>query len=292
MREQGDKRDANLARSSEDWNGYLSKSAKKKLKMYIEAMINGKKWQQQQRKQSQKANHCFTFCTLTLSDYQGDITDNFVKKKMLGWFLARMRDTYFLKNYLWKAEKQDNGNVHFHIIMDVAIHWRKIRDLWNRIQDYYGFLNRYQAERLQAYPERKFRFFGKWKKRGKITSVQEQRKYFENQRKRDFKDANSTDIHSLQGVKDVASYITKEFTSDKQAGIGGRLWNCSDKLKQACYYAEEVEFSEYKDFYEELVRKGQFLWENDFACVISLHGVKLPEELRCRVEAHYSNFVN
>ena len=74
-----------------------------------------------------------TFVTLTLVAKQMH-DDNWVKRNMLNTFLQWLRDSEGIENYLWRAEKQKNGNIHFHILIDRAISWRSIRTEWNSIQ--------------------------------------------------------------------------------------------------------------------------------------------------------------
>lgn len=45
--------------------------------------------------------------------------------------------------YIWKAEKQDNGNLHFHITSNSFIHWRTLRSKWNMCCESLGYVSRY-----------------------------------------------------------------------------------------------------------------------------------------------------
>ena len=53
------------------------------------------------------------FITLTLSDVQAH-TDDSIKEHMLQPFLYWLQ-RYYNCSYVWKAETQINGNIHFHI---------------------------------------------------------------------------------------------------------------------------------------------------------------------------------
>lgn len=81
------------------------------------------------------------FITLTLSgDQKHD--DYFIKNKMLDVFLKWLKRKG-VKSYVWRAETQANGRIHFHITTNTYIHWRSIRDKWNSIQQVHGYLDNY-----------------------------------------------------------------------------------------------------------------------------------------------------
>jgi len=111
------------------------------------------------------------FITLTLSSRQIH-SDNEIKKKLLGQFLTELREKYKCVHYLWRAETQRNGNIHFHIASDVFIPWRALRTDWNRIQNKLGYVDRFKA-------------------------------------KTGLTDPNSTDVHSVNKVRDLSAYLAK-----------------------------------------------------------------------------------
>jgi len=82
-----------------------------------------------------------TFVTLTLSSTQIH-SDHFIKRYMLQPFLRVARNRWKVTNYVWKAEVQDNGNIHFHVITDRFIPWKEIRTVWNTIQEVHGYVSR------------------------------------------------------------------------------------------------------------------------------------------------------
>lgn len=82
-----------------------------------------------------------TFVTLTLSSPQLH-SDDFVKRYLLQPFLRIARNRWKVVNYVWRAEVQDNGNIHFHVITDRYIPWREIRTVWNTIQEVHGYVSR------------------------------------------------------------------------------------------------------------------------------------------------------
>jgi hypothetical protein len=81
------------------------------------------------------------FITLTLSQKQMH-DDGFIQRKMLQPFLK-----WLIRNnatgYVWKAEIQKNGNIHYHITTNKYIHYGRIRTKWNSIQFKNGYLKDY-----------------------------------------------------------------------------------------------------------------------------------------------------
>ncbi|MGV4586845.1 rolling circle replication-associated protein, partial [Ornithobacterium rhinotracheale] len=60
-----------------------------------------------------------SFVTLTLPSAQKH--HDRVLRKILAKYLDHLKKVYGLKNYLWKAETQKNGNIHFHVLIDTQI---------------------------------------------------------------------------------------------------------------------------------------------------------------------------
>jgi hypothetical protein len=133
------------------------------------------------------------FITLTLSSKQIH-SDKEIKSKLLNQFLVEAHKKWQVKNYIWRAEKQKNGNIHFHILCDRFIPWLELRNVWNRIQNKLGYIDAFEAMNKNRNP-------------------------------------NSTDIHSLRKVKNVAAYVTKYITKNEGGSVvTGENWRSSKEL--------------------------------------------------------------
>lgn len=115
------------------------------------------------------------FVTLTLSAPQGHHTDKEIKTQLLDVWLKRARRIFKLKHYVWRAERQLNGNIHFHIVTDCYMHFEKLRNSWNEVQNRLGFIDQFEAKHGHTIP-------------------------------------NSTDVHSLRRIKNLAAYFVKYMT--------------------------------------------------------------------------------
>ncbi|EPE9900513.1 rolling circle replication-associated protein [Flavobacterium psychrophilum] len=202
--------------------GELSNHAQKRLKkklnylMYLtdNKEVQGKQIiakQQNYTTQYQKSKvyqnpiqYKLTFITLTLPSKQIH-TDNEIKSKCLNQFLIELKKNHSVSRYIWKAEKQENNNIHFHIIADKFVKWQDIREIWNRIINKLGYVDNYEKNMREFYKDG---FKISKHKKDKRTENQ-QKKAYDNLVYNNFRNPNSTDIHALYKVKNIQAYISK-----------------------------------------------------------------------------------
>jgi hypothetical protein len=166
------------------------------------------------------------FITLTLPSKQIH-SDNYLKDNCLNQFLVELRQRYKVRNYIWRAEKQKNGNIHFHILVDKFIHWSELRDRWNRIINKLGYVERYRDEMREFHKTG----FTCRKDLLKHWDYQKQIKAYQKGKINDWNSPNSTDIHSLYKINNVKSYIVKYCTKeDTENEVTGRMWGCNYEL--------------------------------------------------------------
>lgn len=147
------------------------------------------------------------FITLTLASKQLH-SDNVIKTKLLNQFLTELRTRYKVENYVWCAEPQKNGNIHFHITANKYVPWWELKETWNRIQDKLGYVQRF------------FDVYGHY-------------------------EPNSTDVHSVRKIRKLPGYLYKYFTKESDVerpacagatnnkGIQGKRWGLSTSLSRA-----------------------------------------------------------
>ncbi len=230
-----------------------------------------------------------TFITLTLPSTQAH-SDKEIKAKCLNTFLNTLRRKHKSELYIWKAEKQENGNIHFHIICDKYIHWTTIRTDWNRIVNKLGYVDRY-SEKMKKYYKNGFRLSDN--PNDKRTQAQQFASYTR-AKKTGYTNPNSTDIHALYKIKNLAAYISKYMAkgvtktdrinqinqlmaiapselSDQQKqqleklknqGVQGRIWGCSQRLSKASNYTELCNWSDIQEIDKVLKYKtGTYITE-------------------------------
>jgi len=188
------------------------------------------------------------FITLTLSSPQIH-SDQEIKKVMLNQFLIEMTKRWNVTKYVWKAEKQDNGNIHFHIVTGNFIPWNELRNVWNRIQQKLGYVTRYRENR-EDWHKHGFKYD---EKRGSKWPYSKQLKAYKVGLQTGWDNPNSIDVHSLRNIGNIKSYMIKYMSKNKEYSekeikefnelpelekeeikarneISGRLWSCSNNL--------------------------------------------------------------
>lgn len=227
-----------LLSSKRTANGKVSTIAQRKMKKamdYLLLISNEKKVQA--RHTGRHLAFKIAFITLTLPSTQVH-SDKEIKKQCLNQFLVEIKKRHHVKNYVWRAEKQKNGNIHFHILCDKFIPWSEIRDTWNRICEKLGYVGRYRKEMKQyhsgGFQVRK-ELLQKW-------GYKQQVKAYKAGVANDWNSPNSTDVHSIRKIINIKAYMIKYLTKDEavDAETGeieddklrttGRIWGCSHQL--------------------------------------------------------------
>ncbi len=225
--------------------------------------------------------------TLTLPSLQIH-SDEFIKSKILGPFLKACKYHFGMINYFWKAEKQDNGNIHFHLETDCYMEQNKLRALWNHQLERYGYVSRYSENQKEKhkdgfyYNKQQYKIDFKTKLKSKINYY-DQKKAYDKGVSDDWSDPNSITIRSIVNVDNLAAYLCgylakkdlykKDISQDDKKAIqqlekekvsfniiaekfphcikpsvSGKIWDCSSKLKNTGLKIESIE--QYKDAFD------------------------------------------
>lgn len=190
-------------------SGSLSESAKKQIKKTIANWSVGVLASQRlYSKGRERKRRYFVMVTLTLPSVQQE-TDNVIKRKYLNVWLQRLERVHKGINYLWVAEVQKNGNLHFHIVVDRWVNYLWVSSTWNKTLANGEYINQF---------ERKF----------------------------GHRNPPTTKVTGQKKMKDPALYITKYISkAEESRKIEGHCWYCCDNLKQinnlALKNSEEIE---------------------------------------------------
>lgn len=188
-------------------------------------------------------NHLCLFITLTLPAQQLH-SDQEITKKLLGKFLNICRKRGLLANYLWRAEKQKNGNIHYHILTDSYAPHSTWRDIWNHCLHTLGYLERYQEKfRPMSFREYLHQPFNYGKDRNQVARA------FARGKGTDWSTPPATHTEEVHNEKGVAAYLSKYLSkADAQEDnyVLGRTWAASDSLRSATKaFCSNRTFSEY-----------------------------------------------
>jgi len=180
--------------------------------------------------------HKMSFITLTVSENDRNLEAREAYDKLLRPFLQWATKYKGLKTYIWKAELQKRGQIHYHITTHTFLNWREIREKWNNLQRQNGLLDSFRAKYGHDNP-------------------------------------NSTDVHEVYKKSDLTSYLIKYIAKadSKKNSTTGKLWDCSQNLKSSNYPDYEVnnEQSTYMDWV-----KSEGYLQSDYRHYIGIH--KLP----------------
>lgn len=171
-------------------NGVLSSKARRRL-------VNSCQWlyllNHRANINNDKHNR-LVFITLTLPSKQIH-SDLEIKKKCLNQFLVEICKTKGVEMYVWRAEKQENGNIHFHLIVDRYIDKTYLQNTWNRIVNKLSYVDRCSTDNPPS------------------TNVQA--------------------VKSVKMLTNYLSkYVAKEVNEKEKYKVEGRLWFVSSELSK------------------------------------------------------------
>lgn len=218
-------------KSKKAYEGILSPGARKRLRRAIQLICAiAEPKTAMNFKLNKEFKFKLNFVTLTLPAPQMAISDKAIKSKILDPWIKKARRRFNIRSYIWRAERQGNGNLHFHIVTDTYIPYDQLRDTWNDNLEALGFITAFEKKWGHRHP-------------------------------------NSTDVHAIHKVKNLSAYFSKymakgvkcyedyfaaaprkgkgvpKFMTNKslkfkrvltraEAIIDGKLWDCSTNLKQ------------------------------------------------------------
>ena len=241
--------------------------------------------QRENPKTKKKFTHTIAFITLTLPTRQSH-NDRTIKSELLHPFLRYMRKYHQLENYIWKAELQDNGNIHFHITTDTYINAYILRAAWNRQLKKLGYIeeyrNRFKAMSFQDY----MRVRGVDSTESKLRAW----KAYNEGNKTNWSNPNTTDIHKVHNISNLSAYMKKymlkgvkkegdETAEEKSCTLFyGKIWGCSQSISKL-KGVQDTEQSEIEDILGELIATDEpYVIENDYYEVYCINAGKVDNK--------------
>lgn len=284
-----------LLSSKRKASGMLSVNAQRKLSKALDYMLHLSKERKVFNRLTQKTNTFkIAFITLTLSSEQIH-SDNEIRRLLLNQLLTEIRVKYNVQNYIWKAEKQENGNIHFHILVDKYIPWYDLRNMWNRIQNKLGYVDRYRTKMKELHKNG----FYLNKSLLKRWSAKSQYEAYKKNKITDYSNPNSIDIHSLYRIKNIKKYLLKYISKNVDISqiddprkiekllVKGRLWGCNQELASA-RGARLVISNEIADELSTIVKlKKNAVYAADYFTLIS---VTIKDLIQCNATKILSSF--
>lgn len=180
------------------------------------------------------------FVTLTLPSAQEE-TD-ITLKRLLGTFLQSLRNTGRL-NYVWRAELQKNGNIHFHILIDRFFDVRELQRKWNQVLEPKGLIEGYR-QRFQS-----MSIYEYARVRGK--RVEDVARAYEKGVSENWNNPPTVHVEKVESIHAVSVYLSKYMGKEEKdqdynegdtvrASKFGRSWGRSQSLSNIKYYAVDM----------------------------------------------------
>jgi hypothetical protein len=139
-------------KKNETYRGEMTEKSARRLKKKIEVWWDGVQQHNNSNDIALIAEHRqFVFLTLTLSSTQIH-SDQDIKLRILKPFFRVLRDEYGIRNFIWKAESQKNGNIHFHCVIDRYIAKEAVQLLWNKCQNNLGYVDEFRKKFNHCHP--------------------------------------------------------------------------------------------------------------------------------------------
>lgn len=155
-------------------------------------------------------------------------TDKELNRLLLMPLLEDLKRLHDVKNYYWKAESQENGNIHWHILIDCYIDKEEVNQLCYKYFNKFGYMD----------------------------------KYFEKTNNTEYTGAR---IEGLEYISNIAAYVSKYVTKDeKYRKMECRCYGMSNVLKdiprKIFYWTREM--SDLVDVF--CIKEGFVNFHNDF----------------------------
>lgn len=241
------------------YSGKMSPGARKRLSRAVTLVCQGikPKWVHNPVT-GRYQYHRLSFATLTVTD-RNNQTHRYIYDNVFVHFLAWLRRTKDVHTIIWKAEFQNRGQIHYHLIFPDFIHYAEIRDKWNDLQHAAGLLDEYAKEHGHFKP-------------------------------------NSTDIHEIKFVRNLANYILKELGKSMQneKSVNGKIWDCSDNLAGKQYFAVALSSEVYEQLHLLARRKGVTMIKENFWFLLdygNVPGLSPPDLLSKDERDQFENYL-
>jgi hypothetical protein len=239
-----------------------------------------------------------SFMTLTLCSPQHH-PDTFIKSEMLNQFFTELRNFFPDLMYVWRSEKQKNGNVHFHVLMNKYYKADHLTRQWNRILDKHDYVKHY----TEKFSHLRFDEYRQYIEQHYTRSYEEIQKSYKNGCINKWKNPPSTQIQSLQSVGNISGYISKEMTKENQISqdgmslnkwefpVSGKNWSCSELLSAKSYFSDQIPNDINQELQQLQHKCNDKMFQNDYITHFSISPdeflrLKLP-----RLHAFYQNFL-
>lgn len=187
------------------FQGKLSSTQRRIIKQKLTAWLTSiESYNNQEFLKSRHKDRYPVFLTLTLCSKQMT-NDQDVKRKLLDPMIKYLKRQSDIQEYFWRAEKQKNGNIHFHLIVDKYVKYEDALKGWNRLQEKNGYIDKFEEKNGHRTP-------------------------------------NSVDVRGCESVDNFINYVIDYAVKDeKNTKVEGRIYGMSDNIKEIGIYQSTMD---------------------------------------------------
>lgn len=184
-------------KSVKTYSGQVTTHSQRRIRKAVQILVQKSNWQQVYNPITMSEfRFKLNFITLTIPDLCSDLTAKESYRLLLKPFIQTMQRVHGMRDYIWKAELQKRGTIHYHITTNTFINFMHIKKRWNKLLDKAGLMEDYKAKHNHSNP-------------------------------------NSTDVHKVYNDDNIESYLEKYISKDDKSisSVNGKVWDCSISLK-------------------------------------------------------------
>ena len=184
-------------KSVKSYSGRVTTHSQRRIRKAVQILVQKSNWQTVYNPITMKDfRFKLTFITLTIPDLANGLSGKESYKLLLKPFIQTMQRVHGMRDYIWKAELQQRGTIHYHITTNTFINYMHIKKRWNQLLDKAGLMQDYKAKHNHSNP-------------------------------------NSTDVHKVYNDDNIESYLEKYISKDEKSksSVNGKVWDCSVSLK-------------------------------------------------------------
>lgn len=217
-----------------EYNGYMSRATKSYITKILDNwFLTVRHYNIHLATPAKQAQKKMVFFTLTLPATQIH-TDNEIKRIALNRFIITCQRKGLIEEWFWRAEKQKNGNIHFHFLTDKYFDKKQLQNIWNDCLDKLGYIDRFEE---------------KYKHRNPPT----------------------TQIQVIPSGQNIIDYVIKYV--GKNEGVTkvlGRIWGMSDKLRELKSYVEDIADTDEKLINDYIEQDNKNVYQDENCMVIMI----------------------
>ena len=208
--------------------GKLSSASKRRIRKYVEPWLMSIVVNNKYRvSKFERKERYIVMLTLTLSAKQVH-SDKEIRRKILIPFIDKLKYNTGTTHYFYRSEKQENGNIHFHLVTDRWIDKEKAAKWWNDSQERLGYIS----------------------------------EFFKNHGHRN---PPSTKLTGQGDVNDIVGYVMKYATkTEKYNPVEGRLYGMADTLLEVAPFDTVLTPSLGERIKELAMKKKARLYSDEF----------------------------